>query len=78
MKCVVCPLKANNLGMTNIAYPIDEQHLPKWFTSLPFDHQAMMESVVDKKIENLFSALDFWKRIQSATKKTNNFDDFFA
>lgn len=78
MKCVVCPLKENNLNMTSIAYPIDEIHLPDWFTKLPFDNDHMIATVVDKKIENLFSKLKNWKTIESATKKANTFDDFFS
>jgi DNA polymerase elongation subunit (family B) len=78
MKCVVCPLKHNSLNMTSIAYPIDEIHLPEWFTQLPFDHDAMIAAVVDKKIENLFGKLQNWKTIESATKRTSTFEDFFS
>ncbi len=57
-KIVVCPLKENNdLRMSSVAYPVDETHLPEWFTKLPFDEDAMMQTVVDKKIENLLSIL---------------------
>ena len=66
------------MDMSSIAYPIDEVHLPKWFAALPFDSESMLASVVDKKIENLFGKLANWKKIQSATKKTNTFDDFFS
>jgi DNA polymerase elongation subunit (family B) len=78
MKCVVCPMKDNSMKMTSIAYPIDEIHLPTWFTSLPFDNDSMIASVVDKKIENLFSRLPNWKAIESATRKVNTFADFFS
>ena len=78
MKCVVCPLKHNNMNMTSIAYPIDETRLPDWFTKLPFDNESMVASVVDKKIENLFGKLPNWSTIDAATKKVNTFDDFFS
>jgi hypothetical protein len=78
MKCLVCPLKENSMKMTSIAYPIDEIHLPEWFTKLPFNNESMIAAVVEKKIENLFGKLPSWKRIESATKKENTFDDFFS
>jgi DNA polymerase elongation subunit (family B) len=78
MKCVVCPLKDNSMNMVSVAYPTDEIYLPDWFTKLPLDTEHMMATVVDKKIENLFSKLPFWKRIESATKITSTFYDFFT
>ena len=77
-KCIVCPLRTNTLNMTSIAYPIDEAHLPTWFTELPFDHDGMIAAVVDKKIENLFSALSNWKVIEDRTTKNSCFDEFFT
>lgn len=77
MKCIVCPLKPNALGMTNIAYPTDEAHLPDWFIRLPFDTDLMIASVVDKKIENLLGKLPNWKNISEGTRKVNTFSDFF-
>jgi len=56
-RIIVCKLKKNTLGMTSVAYPIDEPHLPKWFTELPFDHEAMEETIIDNKIMNLCSVL---------------------
>ncbi len=57
-KIVVCPLKPNNdIRMHSIAYPVDEPHLPEWFTTLPFDEDAMMQTVVDKRLENLLGIL---------------------
>ena len=43
--------------MTSVAYPVDEPHLPDWFTALPFDEDAMMAGIVDKKIDNLLNVL---------------------
>lgn len=56
-KIIVCKLKGNSLGMTSIAFPIDQLNLPEWFTSLPFDSEFMVESIVDKKVENIIGAL---------------------
>jgi DNA polymerase elongation subunit (family B) len=64
-KVIVCKLKANNdMKMTSVAYPVDEPHLPDWFIKLPFDEEAMMESEVDKKVENLLSVLG-WNLIRT-------------
>lgn len=76
-KCVVCPLKENQLNMTSVAYPTDESHLPDWFTKLPFDNDAMIAAVVDKKLENLLGKLPIWKAIEEGTRKINTFFDFF-
>jgi len=59
-KVVVCRLKPNNdLRKTSVAFPVDEPHLPDWFINLPFDNEAMMQSIVDKKVENLLNVLDW-------------------
>lgn len=59
-KVIVCKLKetAEN-RLTSIAYPVDEIHLPKWFTELPFDSDDMMAGIVDKKVENLLGVLNW-------------------
>jgi len=77
-KCIVCPLRENQLNMTSVAYPVDEAHLPGWFTRLPFDHDSMIASVVDKKLENLFGKLPMWDRIKEATQQSTTFEDFFS
>jgi len=59
MKVVVCKLKNNPMGYTSVAYPTDELNLPQWFKELPFDEEAMEESVVDKKVENVLGPLGF-------------------
>src|SRR5262249_54013361 len=56
-RIIVCKLRDNVLGMTSVAYPIDEPHLPRWFTELPFDDEAMEETIIDNKIMNLCSVL---------------------
>ena len=56
-KVIVCKLKDNALGMTSVAYPVDEMQLPKWFKELPFDREAMEQALIDKKIKNLLSVL---------------------
>ena len=76
MKVVVCKLKSNPLGFTSIAYPTDELRLPKWFTDLPFDDEAMEQTLVDEKIENLLGVLDWDLRSVTDTKST--FDELFS
>lgn len=58
-RIIVCKLMKNSLGMTSVAYPIDEPHLPPWFKELPFDHSAMEETVIDNKILNLVGVLEW-------------------
>lgn len=77
-KIIVCKLSNNEYQMTSIGYPIDEQHLPQWFKDLPFDDEAMEETIIDKKLENLYGTiceLEGWD-LQD-TKSSNSFDDFF-
>ena len=75
MKVIVCKLKQNPLGWTSIAYPTDEQHLPKWFTELPFDDAEMEATVIDGKVDNLLGVLD-WD-LASVTNTTNTFQSLF-
>ena len=58
-KVIVCKLSGNPMGMTSVAYPVDEMQLPEWFKKLPFDRDAMEQSLVDKKIKNLLSVLNW-------------------
>jgi len=76
MKVVVCKLKPNPLGFTSVAYPVDELRLPQWFTELPFDDQAMEQTLVDEKIDNLLGVLD-WD-IRGNTDTNSTFDDLFS
>ena len=57
MKVIVCRLKNNAMGYTNVAYPTDELQLPQWFKELPFDDDLMEESVLNKKINNVLGAM---------------------
>ena len=75
MKVIVCKLRGNPLGWTSIAYPTDEQHLPKWFCELPFDDAEMEATVVDGKVDNLLGVLD-WD-LASATNTDNTFQSLF-
>lgn len=76
MKIVVCKLKSNPLGMTSIAYPTDELRLPTWFKELPFDDVEMEKSLVDEKIENLLSVLNW--NIRESTDVRSTFDSLFS
>jgi hypothetical protein len=73
-RIVVCKLKSNSLGMTSIAYPVDEPHLPAWFRDLPFDHAAMEDTVIDAKLTNLVGVL----RWDLSETKTTSGGEFFA
>ena len=75
MKTIVCKLKTNPLGWTSIGYPTDEIHLPAWFKELPFDDSLMEQTVVDQKIDNLLSVLE-WD-LASATNTENTFQTLF-
>jgi DNA polymerase elongation subunit (family B) len=76
MKVIVCKLKPNALGFTSVAYPVDELRLPQWFCELPFDDQAMEQTLVDEKIDNLLGVLE-WD-IRSSTDTNSTFDDLFS
>lgn len=56
-KCIVVKLKPNVMKMDSVAYPIDQLFLPDWFKQLPYDHAAMEETIIDKKINNLVGVL---------------------
>jgi DNA polymerase elongation subunit (family B) len=75
MKVIVCKLRSNPLGWTSIAYPTDEQHLPKWFTELPFNDAEMEATVIDGKVDNLLGVLD-WD-LASSTNTDNTFESLF-
>ena len=75
MKTIVCKLKQNPLGWTSIGYPTDETHLPQWFKELPFNDTEMEATVVDQKLDNLLSVLE-WD-LASATNTENTFQTLF-
>ncbi len=56
-RIIVCKLLPNAMKIDSIAYPIDEPHLPDWFKALPFDHDAMEETIIDMKVLNLVGVL---------------------
>ena len=74
-KVIVCKVKANPLGYTSIAYPVDELRLPKWFQELPFDHHEMEATIINNKIENLIGVLE-WDL--SSNTETNTFASLFS
>ena len=76
-KIIVCRLKANNdYREDSIAFPVDEPHLPEWFTQLPFDSDEMMTTIVDKKVENLLGVLKW--NLKSTSKQATMFNRFFG
>lgn len=74
-KIVVCKLLNNPLNFRSVAYPTDQEQLPDWFKELPFDHDAMEEALIDKKLNNLVGVLN-WE-MKSAGEDTT-FEDFFS
>jgi len=68
MKVIVCKVKANPLGYTSVAYPTDELRIPEWFKELPFDSEAMEETIIDNKLDNLIGVLDY--DLESTKQKT--------
>jgi len=76
MKCIVCKLRPNPLGLTSIAYPTDEQRLPQWFKDMPFDPNSMEEGIITKKVENLLGVLD-WD-LANSTNIQNTFESLFS
>lgn len=74
-KVIVCKLRDNSLGMTSVAYPIDQDHLPEWFKKLPFDHEAMETALIDKKVHNLLGVMG-WDL--NASKRDSSFEDLFS
>lgn len=72
-KIVVCKLrKGNQYGMDSVAYPVDEPHLPVWFKTLPFNHAAMEDSIIDKKLMNLVGVLN-WDLNETHERVTDKF-----
>lgn len=74
MKTIVCKLTSNPLGYTSIGYPTDELRLPEWFKNLPFDEDAMSETIIDNKLSNLIGVLDY---DLESTKQKNSFNQLF-
>ena len=68
-KVIVCKLKANPLGFTSVAYPVDELRLPQWFKDLPFEHSEMEAVIIDKKVSNLIGVLK-WDLLSTKEKTT--------
>jgi hypothetical protein len=75
MKVIICKVKANPLGYTSVAYPVDELRLPKWFQELPFDHEEMEATIINNKVKNLIGVLD-WDL--NSTTQNNNFNSLFS
>jgi len=74
MKVIVCKLKQNPLGYTSVAYPTDELRIPDWFKELPFDGDAMEETIIDNKLGNLIGVLNY---DLENTKQNNTFNTLF-
>lgn len=73
-KVLVCKLRDNPMNMTSVALPVDESHIPEWFRNLPFDHDEMEKTIIDKKIQNLIGVLG-WNL--KSTKEDTTFNKLF-
>jgi DNA polymerase elongation subunit (family B) len=73
-KVIVCKLKNNPLGYTSVAYPVDELRIPQWFQELPFDNDAMEETVLDGKLDNLIGVLNWDLK---STTQSSTFNSLF-
>jgi len=71
-KCIICKLRKNPMGMMSVAYPVDEKQLPDWFKELPFDDNAMIDAVVDAKVDNLLGVLKWDIKDNTDTRSTFN------
>ena len=76
MKVIVCKLRNNPLGYNSVAYPIDVLHIPDWFKDLPFDNGLMETTIVNQKVENLLSVLD-WD-LTNNTEINSKFNSLFT
>ena len=74
MKCIICKLKPNTFKLKSVAYPVDATKIPQWFQDLPFDHDLMEQTIVDKKLENLIGVLN-WDMSDANASET--FDNLF-
>jgi DNA polymerase elongation subunit (family B) len=74
MKCIICKLKPNTFKLKSVAYPVDATNIPQWFQDLPFDHELMEQTIVDKKLENLIGVLN-WDLSDANASET--FDNLF-
>ena len=63
------------MGLTSIAYPVDQLILPQWFKDLPFDDEGMIEALITKKIDNLLGVLG-WDLTEA--KDNEVFDSLFG
>lgn len=67
-KVIVCKLRNNPADINSIAYPVDQLQLPQWFKDLPFDHDAMEQALIDKKLDNLLGVLKWDLNASKANK----------
>lgn len=74
-KVIVCRLRQNHFGMKSIAYPVDDQKVPDWFTKLPFHNDMMEENIIDKKVDNILGILG-WDL--SSSKIDSDLGDLFS
>ena len=78
-KIVVCKLQDNPTGITTIAFPSEYiDRVPQWFKDLPFDIDGMTETVLIKKLDNLFGIIDMDIGIHEDVNSSINNTDLFS
>lgn len=76
MKIRVYYLNAGNpWAFTNIAIPVDIPEIPDWFRKLSFDREKMADVLVNKKIQSIYSVLD-WKVPKEGAQRAESFFEF--
>lgn len=59
-KVLVFYLKPNLHKIDSIAIPVDLDKIPKWMNNFKVDTEKMEDTIVNKKIKNIFAALEDW------------------
>ena len=59
MKVIVCKLKTNPLDIQVLHIQQMNYVCPDWFKELPFDNDAMEETIIDNKLGNLIGVLNY-------------------
>lgn len=58
MKCIICRLRPNPLGIRTIAFPTEQEFVPEWFRRLPFDEEQMECDMIERKVANVLAEFD--------------------
>lgn len=73
-KVITCKLIRNDYEYKSISYLTDQTIFPDWFKELPFDTEAMLQSILYRKIDKIYGVLD-WNL--DYIKSSSGFDEVF-